>query len=266
MIVAVWLFLLGLAVGSFLNVVIYRTVNEESVLKGRSKCPECGKKISWQHNIPLLSFIYLKGRCAHCGAKISWQYPVVELLTGILFVWWYVVGWGFFKLAGPLFVWVQPLFWLGVGVALLLVAVFDFKYGIIPDSLNGGLLFWVLLYRIGLVLTDKMMVRDFWLAVISGLTLTGFFYLLYWITKRKGFGLGDVKLAPSLGLMLGWPRIVVGIMAAFFTGAAVSLILLIGGKKKWKETIVFSPFLTLGSLIGLWWGDSIWSWYLSMLK
>lgn len=266
MLMVFWLFILGLAVGSFLNVVIYRTVNGQSPLKGRSKCTECGVKIAWQNNIPLLSFMWLRGRCAQCGAKISWQYPVVEFLTGVLFVWWYVVGWGFFRLAGSPFGWLQPLFWLGVGVALLLVVVFDVRYGIIPDVLSAVLLIWVLMYRIGLVVTGRMMKGDFYLALVTGLVLTGFFYFLYQVTKKKGFGLGDVKLAPSLGLILGWPKTLIGVWLAFVVGAVVAITLLILGKKKMKQTIVFGPFLVIGTMIALWWGDAIWNWYLIMLK
>ncbi len=264
--IGLWLFIIGVVIGSFLNVVVYRTVYDKSPLEGRSKCPECEEKISWKHNIPLLSYVLLKGRCAHCNSKISLQYPVVELLSGLLFVWWYVVGWSFFQLVETPLIWIQPIFWLGVGIALLLVTVFDFKYGIIPNGLNVALFVWVMVYRLGLVGMGRMQTRDFLLALLSSGVLAAFFYFLYRITKRQGFGFGDVKLAPSLGLILGWPKILVGVMASFVIGGVVAVVLMILGKKKMKETIVFGPFLTLGTLISLWWGDYIWSWYMTMLK
>ena len=129
-------FVLGMVIGSFLNVVVYRTIYGESPMKGRSRCPYCKKEISWKHNIPLLSFLFLKGSCAYCGKKISWQYPVVEVLTGMLFVWWYLVGSGFFLLVNTPFELVQPYFWLMVGILLVLVFVFDAWYGVIPNGVN----------------------------------------------------------------------------------------------------------------------------------
>ncbi len=263
---AIWIFAVGLAIGSFLNVVIYRTVNGESPLKGRSHCDHCGKQISWQHNIPLISFLWLRGKCIHCHKRIAWQYPVIELLTGLLFLWWFVIGRSFFLLVGQPWSIVQPVFWLGCGVLLLLVAIFDLKYGVIPDSLSVATLVWVIVYRIALVWAGIMNPLDWWRAVAMAIGLTMFFAVLYWGTGKKGFGLGDVKLAPSLGLLLGWPQMVVGIFLSFVFGAIVSLFLLALGKKKMKQTIPFGPFLVIGTVISLLWGGELWTWYLHLLR
>jgi prepilin signal peptidase PulO-like enzyme (type II secretory pathway) len=134
------LFFLGLMVGSFLNVLIYRTTIGEDWVKGRSRCDGCKEEIAWYDNIPLLSFVILGGKCRHCKMKISIQHVVVELLTGTLFLWWYLIGFTFFRLAeSPLSV-LQPLFWLVVGILLLIIFVTDWLYQIIPLYANFGLM------------------------------------------------------------------------------------------------------------------------------
>ena len=174
-----WLFIFGLVIGSFLNVVVYRTIYGESPLRGRSVCPNCKKQISWKHNIPLLSFFLLRGKCAYCKKRISWQYPVVEGLTALLFVWWYVVGKGFFLLVNTPLDLVQPYFWLVVGVLLLLVLVFDLWHGVIPNAVNLLLLVLVLGYRVLLVVMGIMRLEDFWLSVMAGTGVGLFFFWFF---------------------------------------------------------------------------------------
>jgi prepilin signal peptidase PulO-like enzyme (type II secretory pathway) len=260
-----FLFLMGVVFGSFLNVVIFRTTHGTSPLSGRSMCPKCKKQISWKYNIPLISFFWLGGRCADCGKKISWQYPVVEFLTGIVFVWWYVMGSGFFLLVEKPWVMIQPLFWLLVAMGLLVVLVADWRYGIIPDSVNLFLTMVSVGYRVALLLGGKMEGVDFVRAILSGLVLAFFFWMLWLLTKGRGFGFGDVKLAPSLGLILGWPRVIPGVFLAFVIGAVVSIILIVFGKKKFKQTIAFGPFLVVGTVIALIFGSNIWGWYLGQM-
>lgn len=245
--------------------VIYRTTHGESPLSGRSKCPHCGKIIGWKHNIPLVSFLMLKGRCANCRKSISWQYPIVEFLSGVLFVWWYFIGKSFFLLSGAPLSIIQPIFWLVVGMILLVVFITDFKYGIIPDSANLLLFSTALIYRVMLTYYGQMQLNDFINALISGGVLTLFFWSLWWMTNKKGFGFGDVKLAPGLGLVMGWPRVLVGVMAAFVIGAAVGLMLIGLKRKKFRQTIPFGPFLVIGTAIGLLWGGQIWNWYFSLI-
>ena len=237
----------------------------ESPWKGRSKCDHCQKQLSWYHNIPLLSYIALRGKCAFCGGKISLQYPVVEFLTGSLFVWWWMLGRSFFLLAGqPWFV-VQPLFWLVIGISLLLVFMFDLYYGVIPDWLNLSLFVAGLAYRLALVSSGNMRVADFNSSVIAGVVLTGFFAGLYLMTKRKGFGLGDVKLAPGLALLLGAVETLVAAFMAFVIGAAVAVVMLVMKRVRFGQTLPFGPFLVLGTVFSLIWGGLLWRWYWSML-
>lgn len=263
--ISFWLFIFGLAIGSFINVIVYRSINGESPWKGRSHCDDCGKLVDWKQNIPLLSFILLRGRCANCGKKISWTYPVVELMTGLLFVWWYWIGQGVFLLVQPPLTWAQPLFWLIVGIALLMVLIFDLIYGIIPDFLTLPLFLLTLAYRVYLAVSGEMRWIDMWTALLAGLILTWFFAGLYILTNKKGFGLGDVKLAPALGLLLGWQKTTIAIFLAFVIGATVGVVLMLVGKKKWGQTVPFGPFLVVGTAISLLWGNAIWGWYFGLI-
>lgn len=244
---------------------IYRTTHGTSPLSGRSICPKCKKTISWKYNIPLLSFFLLRGKCANCGTKISWQYPLVEALSGFLFVWWFLMGRSLFLLIESPWTYIQPLFWLIVGMILLAIFVADLRFGLIPDQLTMSLFILCLLYRIGLSTTGQMQAADFVRAIIVGLSLTAFFYFLWAVTKGNGFGFGDVKLAPSLGLLMGFPRTLVGIFLAFVVGAVLAVILLTLGKKKFGQTIPFGPFLVLGTAVALLWGNKLVAWYLGLL-
>lgn len=260
-----FIFILGLVFGSFLNVVIYRTTHGTSPLAGRSQCPKCKKTISWKHNIPLISFFILHGRCANCKTKISWQYPVVELLTGLLFVWWFFIGRSFFLLVDQPWTLLQPAFWLAVGMILLVIFVADWRFGLIPDSANLALFVLALGYRLSLVSFGLMESPDLVRAIICGLALMAFFYGLWFFTRGRGFGFGDVKLAPALGLLLGWPKTLVAVFLAFIIGAIVAVVLMALGKKKLGQTIPFGPFLVIGTLAALVWGGMLWGWYFGQL-
>lgn len=263
-----FLFIFGLVIGSFLNVVIYRSLYGESPLEGRSHCEHCGKMIAWYDNIPLLSFIILGAKCRNCRKPISWTHPTVELMTGILFVWWYLGGfffWQFFQLTAQPFNIIQPLFWLLVGIFLLIILVTDVLSYIIPDYAVGSLFILSLIYRLGLVSFGIMQVRDFLMMLLGVVIITGFFFGLWLLTKGKGMGFGDVKFTVPMGLLLGWPDMFVGVMMAFILGAAVGIVAMIVGKKKLKSQIPFGPFLVIGTAIGLVWGDQILKWYLGML-
>ncbi len=255
-----FLFGMGAILGSFLNVVVMRSIEGKDWVKGRSKCDSCHHELSWYDNIPLLSYLWLRGRCRYCRAKISLQHPVMELLMGSLFVWWGFMGKEFFRLTNvPWLSWIQPLFWLLMGIILGIVLFTDLFYGVIPDItiwLGGGL---VLGYRWLLWSKGVMMSVDWWASLGAGVGNWLFFYSLYRLTKRKGMGLGDVYLAPILGLLLGWPRVLIGMMAAFILGAIVGILLMVFGNKKLKSSLPFGPFMILGSLIALLWGSQLWS-------
>lgn len=267
--VIIFLFVMGLVWGSFLNVVIFRMSHGKSIAEGRSICPKCKHTISWKYNIPLLSFFMLRGKCAYCKKKISIRYPLIEFLTGVFFVWWFVVGFNFFKLVGQPWSVIQPFFWLTVGLVLLAIFMIDLLYMVIPFSLNLTLFSLSLLYRVGLTSFGMMRGEDFIRSVESGIGVCLIFLLVQFLTKKirgvDGFGLGDIFLVPSLGILLGWPKIVPGIFLSFLIGSLVGIVLLVSGKKKLGQYLPFGPFLIAGTVLSLFWGAQIWSWYVSLL-
>jgi len=267
--VILFIFIMGLVWGSFLNVVIYRMSRGSSPLSGRSICPKCKHQLAWFYNIPLFSFLWLWGRCAYCHKKISIRYPLIEALTGVMFVWWFLVGFNFFKLVGSPWSFIQPIFWLVVGMVMLSIFMTDLLYMVIPFSLNLLLFSLALFYRVGLTGFGIMQEGDFVRALLSGVGLCLFFVILSsltkWIKKMDGFGLGDIYLAPSLGLLLGWPKIIPGVFLSFILGAMIGVILLFLKKKKLGQYLPFGPFLIVGTVLALLWGGKIWSWYIMNL-
>ena len=267
--VILFIFVIGLVWGSFLNVVIFRMSHGSSPLSGRSICPKCKHKISWFYNIPLFSFFWLHGKCAYCHKKISIRYPLIEMLTGIMFVWWFLVGFNFFRLVGTPWSFIQPVFWLVVGMIMLSIFMMDLLYMVIPFSLNLMLFSMALFYRIGLTGFGIMQVKDLIFALLSGIGLGIIFLILQFATrlikKMDGFGLGDIFLAPSLGLLLGWPKIIPAVFLSFVFGALVGLSLIMTKKKKISQYIPFGPFLIIGTAVSLVWGNTLWSWYIGLL-
>lgn len=260
-----FLFVMGAIWGSFLNVVIIRSSKNKSFVSGRSYCPKCKHQLAWKDNIPLLSFFILHGKCAYCKKKISLIYPVVEALTGIFFVWWFLVGFGFFRLVGSPWSLVQPVFWLTVGLIFIVIFVIDLIYMIIPFGLNLFLFSITLGYKVLLVASGNMQQKDFILALLSGLVLAGGLFYINKLTRYlkgvDGFGMGDIYLAPSLGLLLGWPKIVPGIMSSFVIGAIVGIALIATRKKTLADYLPFGPFLILGTVLGLLYGEQAWRAY-----
>lgn len=255
------IFLFGLAIGSFLNVIIYRTLHGSSPLKGRSKCPKCKKTIRVIDNIPLLSYLFLRGRCRYCKTAISWSYPVVELLTGVLFVWWFFAGSLFFRLTQSPFTVVQPIFWLLIGILLLAIFFSDLLYGIIPNVLIGIIILAAFVYRLILWTSGIMQSNDFINSLYSAIGVLLFFLLLILLTRGKGMGMGDAKLSFAVAMILGWPRIMIAMFISFVTGAIVASVLMVLGKKKFGQTIPFGPFMVIGTLFALIWGGDLWSRY-----
>lgn len=265
-----FLFVMGAVWGSFLNVVILRSSKGKSFLGGRSMCPKCKHVISWNHNIPIISFILLRGKCAYCHKKISLMYPVVEMLTGLFFVWWFLVGSGFFKLVGSPWQVLQPIFWLIVGLVFIVIFVVDLLYMVIPYSLNLFLFSITLTYKVILLSFDQMQIGDFWNSVMCSIGLTLFLIGCNWVTRKvrgiDGFGLGDIYLAPSLGLILGWPKILPGMFLTFISGSVVGIALIILKRKRLGNYLPFAPFLLFGTVLSLMYGSWLWEWYMSIMK
>lgn len=246
-------FLFGLAIGSFLNVLIDRLPRGENVITGRSVCDHCKKPLRWFELIPLLSFFLQRGQCRRCHKKLSWQYPVVELVTGLGFL---VIFQGqAFEAHQGLALWGA---WF-IFSSLLVIFMADLKYQIIPDSM-------VILGIIGVLSLgqafEALQGPALWLSAIGA---GGFFILLWFITKGKGMGLGDAKFAFLMGLILGYPNIIVACYLAFLTGALYGVILILLRKKKLRAHIPFGPFLVLGTVIALVWGIPLIEWWTNIL-
>jgi prepilin signal peptidase PulO-like enzyme (type II secretory pathway) len=260
-----FLFVFGLIIGSFLNVVISRTVWGEDWVRGRSRCDRCKKPIAWYDNIPLLSYVMLLGKCRYCHKKIAIQHPLIELMTAFLFVWWYVIGFTFFQLVeAPLSI-IQPGFWLVVGILMLTIFAADWMYQIIPDFANFTLIGLAFVYRLYLSAVGIMRWEDFWFALLTGIGMMLFLGALWAYTKGRGMGFGDVKFALGMGILLGWPRALIALLLAFWLGALVGTLFLVFKVKKMKDKIAFGPFLIIGTGIALVFGNYLWSAYLRLM-
>ncbi|MFH1896218.1 MAG: prepilin peptidase [bacterium] len=276
------IFIFGLAFGSFVNVVVDRLPQNRKIT-GRSRCEFCKKTLRAQDLIPLLSFLFLKGRCRYCKKKLSVQYPLVEFLTGALFAGVYQVSGGFGA--------TLP-YYLALSLILWIIFLIDLKKGIIPTKLviagvvlvlanytinNGYYSYKLYNYLSSSELGGYVLQTDFlknrllllWRPLLSGLmaglALAGFFYGLIVVTRGRGMGGGDVRLGFLLGLMLGPVSTVVAVFLAFLTGAVTALILLLMKKKNFGQTVPFGPFLASAGLFSLFFGHSIWNWYLTTL-
>jgi len=232
-----------------LNVVICRLDLAESLL-GRSHCPKCQKLIRWYDNIPLLSFLLLNAECRDCREKISWQYPIVELVSGIIFT---AVGLVFLR-EGTVANWVEVIFYLGFFSALLVIFVFDLKHLEIPMSVLWLTLFWTLVFLLTLDWLNFQPGLDIFSSRIfsgnlAGLLAFSFFFSLAFGSKEKWMGMGDAYLALLIGLGLGLGEILPALMLAFLLGSLLGIALIAIKKKTLKSQIPFGPFLASGAII-----------------
>jgi len=262
MIELIFIFIFGLIIGSFLNCVIWRVYKEESFLFGKSYCPHCRHDLNVLDLIPLLSYLFLKGKCRYCGKRISIQYPLVELAAALLFVF---VYFQFGPVTGLFsFNFFQVIFWWMMASFLIAIFVFDSRYYIIPDEIIYPAIvvsmLWVL-YSFSFGVFDKGEVIHI---LLSSLGASLFFFLIWFFSKGIAMGFGDVKLAVLMGLLLGWPNIIVGLFLGFLFGAIIGTVMVLLKKKGLKSEIPFGPFLLIGTFIALFWGEKIIDWYLSL--
>lgn len=277
------IFLLGISVGSFLNVLIDRIPQGKSFLKGRSHCDFCHKTLAWSDLVPIVSFLLLQGKCRNCHKKLFFQYPIIELTTGLLFV----LTYNIFQSNGTLFLTSNLILVSG----LIVLSVMDLKYGILADEIIFSLIVisvTILIYQYMIIpvvchLTNLQIITtgtypstlcnfksDGYISfapiiiiqrLLVAVLTSAFFLILAVATKGKGMGGGDIKLAFVMGLILGFPNIIIALYMAFISGGAVACILLILKKKHFGQTIPFGPFLALATIITIFFGDKIWFWY-----
>ncbi len=255
------IFILGLAIGSFLNVCAYRIPKGESIAYPPSHCPSCGNPIIPLDNVPVLSYILLKGRCRNCGEKISLKYPTVELLTGLLWAGLYY----HFGLS------IQLIFGLFFATVLIVLSAIDYEVKLIPDRI----LLPAMLVSIAFLILYPLKVASLpviagikpWWAIGGFFAGGGFLYLVAilapLIFKKEAMGGGDIKLAAFMGLYLGG-YVFIALFVGFFLGAVVGIVLMAMGKRTAKDMIPFGPFLAAGAVFTIFFGPQIWSGYLKL--
>ncbi|KKS32523.1 MAG: Type 4 prepilin-like protein leader peptide-processing enzyme [Candidatus Amesbacteria bacterium GW2011_GWA2_42_12] len=237
-------FVLGIILGSVANAVIYRLLAgrqaspDLSWWRGRSICPKCKHKLGFWDLIPLLSFLFLRGKCRYCHSPISLRYFLVELFLGAAFVF---VGIHYSVFS-------TRLLWMAILWVMTVIAVMDWETMLVSDWLVGSWLIMILLTMNYELITMNLLGVAVAVGIIGGIWI---------LTKKKGMGSGDIGIAAVMGLMLGWPKIAIGLWFAFITGAAFGLWSLVFGHKKMKSAIPFGPFLILGTLIASIWGEKI---------
>lgn len=274
------IFLLSLCIGSFLNVVIYRTpkmlerqwyfecrefladevknipakeLPEITLSKPSSSCPKCGHKIKFYENIPVLSWLALRGNCSSCNTKISARYPAIELITGLISL----------VVASQFGVSWLTFFVLILTWGLISLTMIDFDHMLLPDQITLPLLWLGLLINVNgqIVSLDNALIG----AVAGYMSLYSVFWLFKLITGKEGMGYGDFKLVAVFGAWFGWQLLPLLILMASVVGALVGISLILFKKLKRENAIPFGPYLAVSGWVTLLWGNEIWSWYLAKL-
>jgi leader peptidase (prepilin peptidase) / N-methyltransferase len=244
MLLNVFAFVFGAAIGSFLNVCIFRLPNQQSIAHPLSQCPHCHHPIRFYDNIPLLSYLILHGRCRDCDEKISLRYPLVEFITGILAL----------LLFGKFYLTLNFLVFFVFTAVLIVITFIDFDHQIIPDiiTLPGIPIFF---------LAAVFVVKVPWMEAAIGLLIGGgvlftiaFVYEL--ITKREGMGGGDIKLLAMIGGFLGWKSLIFVLLTSSLLGAIVGIAAMVIKKQDMKYAVPFGPFLSVAAVAYLFWGDA----------
>ncbi|MEI6807447.1 MAG: prepilin peptidase [bacterium] len=276
---SVMVFVLGACIGSFLNVCIYRIPQGESIVTPRSHCTHCLKTIAWYDNIPMLSFVILRGQCRHCGERFSGRYAFVEVLTACLFfLVWLKLGMeprplGIVATMTP---WVVPIYWLCV-FGLALGTFVDFDHMIIPDRVTiGGTILGIVFSALVPELHDVPVFLQGLPGFASGIIMSLAGAALGWgllrsvarigelVFKREAMGMGDVKLLAAIGAFLGWRAVLFNIIISSLLGAAVGLSLVVLGKKEMKSGIPYGPYIAIAAVLWILWGPTAWSWYINL--
>jgi leader peptidase (prepilin peptidase)/N-methyltransferase len=243
--------LLGLMIGSFMNVCIYRLPRQLSPVRPRSGCTSCGHVLSWYENIPIVSYLFLRGRCRGCHASISVMYPIVEAATSLLFL-------GGYLLYGPGLLLVARLLF---GCAMIVLFVIDLQHKILPNVITlPGIVAGLLLSEVA---------GPGWQASIIGIVAGGgslwaIAEIYYRVRKEEGLGMGDVKMLAMIGAFLGWKLVMLTLILASFSGTIVGVGVLIARKESLKYALPFGTFLAIGAMVSAAVGDPLVAWYLGL--
>lgn len=290
------LFVFGISLGSFSNVLIFRYNPEHNLfakksILGRSHCMHCARTLSWYELIPIISFLLQRGKCRSCKARVSFQYPLVECAGGaitagipaFLNAFFGVSSIAFFSLTLPLWYYVLLALWIIIFFILLLITVIDFRLYIIPNELNlalgiAGLATTsitaikmskvIMPFRTSFLEQYTMLFSPFSNVFANHLLGAGvgflFFFFLSVITRGRGIGFGDIKLGFAMGVALGWPDVGLTIALSFIVGGLVSVLLMLWDKKNMKDKVPFAPFLVLGFILTFFLGSSIVNTYFAL--
>jgi leader peptidase (prepilin peptidase)/N-methyltransferase len=245
----VWV-VLGLCVGSFLNVVIYRLPRRESLMWPGSRCPKCGTALRWYHNVPVISWVILRGRCANCQAPISAQYPVVEVVTALVWL---------------LIVWQTPIGWLlasrlVLGTALVALFMIDLEHQLLPNAITlPGIVVGFLFSLVAPPGPVDSLIG----IVVGGGVLYGIAAAYYLLRKEEGMGMGDVKMLAMVGAFLGWRAVLLTLVLSSFAGAVIGVAMMVSQRGSLRYALPFGTFLALGTLIAMLFGERMIAWYLA---
>lgn len=238
------IFLYGIVIGSFLNVCIYRIPKQENIVVIHSHCMSCNNQLKWYDLIPLFSWLFLRGKCRYCKAPISKQYPIIEAANGLLYVLIFAVcGWGF-----------DSILYCLLASALLVLSIIDFRTYEIPLGIN--------IFILALGLVRLALDYSHWYTYVIGLlSVSSFMAILYYASKGRAIGGGDVKLMGAAGLLLGWKLIVL----AFFLGCIIGSVIHVARMKLQdaSKVLAMGPYLSAGIILSALWGERLISWYLS---
>jgi len=254
LILGLFIFFFGVSIGSFLNVLIDRLPQERKIT-GRSVCDYCQHQLAWYDLIPIFSFFLLKGHCRYCRKKLSFQYPLVEILTGLMFIFVFLT---YVKNIQEISLWQNWLVVLSLwGIVSCFIVIFfsDVKYHLISDyillALFGFSFFLKLFYH------STEIIKQFQIDIFSSLIVAFPIWLIYFLSKEKAMGLGDVYLAAILGFLLDWQKGFLALYISFVLGGITGLFLILFGRKKLKSKIAFGPFLVVGAFLMLFFGEGI---------
>ncbi len=242
----IMIFLYGIVIGSFLNVCIYRIPKKEDIVKINSHCMSCNYNLKWYDLVPLFSYIFLGGRCRKCKAKISIQYPLIESLNGILYVLVVLVN-GFT---------IESLLYCLMFSALITLSVIDFRTYEIPFGIN----LFILTLGLIRVALDYQNFLDYLIGFIS---VSGFLYLLFLLTKGRGIGGGDIKLMAVSGLMLGWKCNIFALAIGCIVGSIIHIIRMKVSKE--DHVLALGPYLSVGIMVAALWGEALLQWYFTAI-
>lgn len=245
---------LGLVIGSFLNVCIYRLQKNESISKPRSHCPNCKHQLKVWENIPVISYLLLRGKCSNCNIRISLKYPLVEMLTALVFS----IIYYYFDIS------VETFLLMMFFSIVIIITFIDIDVQLIPNNL----LIFSILPLVTFVIVNHP--NSYQSHIIGGILLTLIFFIIGYIGKLiykvDSMGMGDVKYAGVIGLLLGWEKGILAFVIAFFSAAAIIVIMSMYKKLSRKQRIPFGPFLSIGCFVAFFWGAEIMNWYLGFYR